>query len=370
MKLSIERGALLKSLAHVQSVVERRNTIPILSNVLMDASKSELRLTATDLDIEIVDTVPAKVTRAGAVTAPAHMLYEIVRKLPEGAQVTVEHNGDDPRVFISAGRSEFKLASLPREDFPAMPQADLPHKFVLSVDDLKRLIDRTRFAISTEETRYYLMGIFLHALKKKKLLRAVATDGHRLARAEVPLPKGAENLPGVIIPRKTVQEVRKLLDDAEGEITLAFSDNKVRFEIGGIVLTSKLIDGTFPDYERVIPATNGHVLSFEGSIFKSAVDRVSAVSTERSRAVKLSLDGERLTLTVNNPDSGSATEELVVSYDAEPLEIGFNAKYLLDIMDQLTGPEARLHLTDAQSPTVVKDSEDEGVLYVLMPMRV
>ncbi len=190
---------------------------------------------------------------------------------------------------------------------------------MLSVDELKRLIDRTRFAISTEETRYYLMGIFLHAIKEKKLLRAVATDGHRLARAEVPLPKGAENMPGVIIPRKTVQEVRKLLDDAEGEVTMAFSDNKVRFEIGGIVLTSKLVDGTFPDYERVIPATNGHMLSFEGSVFKSAVDRVSAVSTERSRAVKLSLEGERLTLTVNNPDSGSATEELVVSYDAEPI---------------------------------------------------
>jgi DNA polymerase-3 subunit beta len=370
MKLSIERGALLKSLAHVQSVVERRNTIPILSNVLLDAGKGEVRLTATDLDIEVVDVVPAKVSGSGAVTAPAHMLYEIVRKLPDGAQVQIEHTGDDPRVLVSAGRSEFKLASLPREDFPAMPPSDLPHQFAMTAEGLRRLIDRTRFAISNEETRYYLMGIYLHALKDQRVLRAVATDGHRLARAETALPNGAENMPGVIVPRKTVQEVRKLLDEAEGDVEIALSDNKIRFTVGGIVLTSKLIDGTFPDYERVIPAINGHVLSFEGAQFKSAVDRVAAVSTERSRAVKLSLEGEKLTLTVNNPDSGSATEELVVSYDADPIEIGFNAKYLLDIMDQLSGPEARLHMTDAQSPTVVKDSEDEGVLYVLMPMRV
>jgi DNA polymerase-3 subunit beta len=370
MKLSIERSAFLKSLAHVQSVVERRNTIPILSNVLIETADSEVSLTATDLDMEVVDKVPAKVSQGGAVTAPAHLLYEIVRKLPDGSQVVIEHAGDDPRVVIAAGRSQFKLASLPREDFPVMPAAELPHQFSLSAEGLKRLIDRTRFAIATEETRYYLLGIYLHAIKDKNILRAVATDGHRLARAETALPKGAEDMPGVIVPRKTVQEVRKLLDDSDEDVEIALSDTKIRFQIAGTVLTSKLIDGTFPDYERVIPAMNGHVLAFEGAVFKSAVDRVAAVSTERARPVKLSLEGERLTLTVNNPDSGQATEEMVVSYDNEPLEIGFNAKYLLDIMDQLSGPEARFHVTDAQSPTVVLDSEDEGVLYVLMPMRV
>lgn len=370
MKLSIERSALLRSLAHVQSVVERRNTIPILSNVLLEASQGALRMTATDLDIEIVERADAKVARPGSITAPAHMLYDIVRKLPEGAQLQIEHTGEDPRLILSAGRSRFQLASLPREEFPSMPVSDMPHMFAIPAETLKRLIDRTRFAISNEETRYYLNGIYFHPLPDKKVLRAVATDGHRLARAESELPKGAERMAGIILPRKTVQEVRKLLDDVDAPVEIAVSDSKIRFEIGGIVLTSKLIDGTFPDYERVIPSTVGHVLSFDGAQFKAAVDRVAAVSTERARAVKLSLENERLTLTVNNPDSGSATEEMIVSYDAEPIEIGFNAKYLLDIMDQLTGPEARLYVTDAQSPTVVRDAADEGVLYVLMPMRV
>lgn len=370
MKLSIERAALLRSLGHVQSVVERRNTIPILSNALIEATQGALAITATDLDIEIVEKVDTKVARPGAVTAPAHMLYDIVRKLPEGALLTLEHTGEDPRLVLSAGRSRFQLASLPRDEFPSMAATDLPHSFAIPVDTLKRLIDRTRFAISTEETRYYLNGIYFHPLPDKKILRAVATDGHRLARCEAELPKGAERMGGIILPRKTVGEVRKLLDDADGMVEIALSDSKIRFEIGGIILTSKLIDGTFPDYERVIPQTTGHVLAFEGPQLKAAVDRVAAVSTERARAVKLSLENERLTLTVNNPDSGMATEEIVVSYEAEPIEIGFNAKYLLDIMDQLTGTEARLYVTDAQSPTVVRDAADEGVLYVLMPMRV
>jgi DNA polymerase-3 subunit beta len=370
MKLSIERSALIRSLGHVQSVVERRNTIPILSNVLLEAAQGCLGLTATDLDIEIVEKIDAKVARAGAVTAPAHMLYDIVRKLPEGALLQLEHTGEDPRLVLSAGRSRFQLASLPRDEFPSMPATEFAHHFAIPAESLKRLIDRTRFAISTEETRYYLNGIYFHPMAEKKILRAVATDGHRLARCEAELPKGAERMPGIILPRKTVQEVRKLLEDTDAAVEIALSDTKIRFEIGGIVLTSKLIDGTFPEYERVIPTAEGHVLSFEGAPFKAAVDRVAAVSTERARAVKLTLDNERLTLTVNNPDSGSATEEMIVSYDAAPLEIGFNAKYLLDIMDQLTGPEARLYVTDAQSPTIVRDAADEGVLYVLMPMRV
>ncbi len=370
MKLSIERSTLLRSLAHVQSVVERRNTIPILSNVLFEANEGALSLTATDLDIEIIERAEAKVSRSGAVTAPAHMLYDIVRKLPEGALLQFEHTSEDPRLILSAGRSRFHLASLPREEFPAMPASDLPNQFALPAATFRRLIDRTRFAISTEETRYYLNGVYLHPLADKKILRAAATDGHRLARIEAELPKGAERMAGIILPRKAVQEIRKLLDDTDAPVEIAVSESKIRCEIGGIVLTSKLIDGTFPDYERVIPTSTGQVLSFEGPQLKAAVDRVAAVSTERARAVKLSLDNERLTLTVNNPDSGSATEEIIVSYDGPPIEIGFNAKYLLDIMDQLTGPEARLYLTDAQSPTVVRDAADDGVLYVLMPMRV
>ena len=370
MKISLERSALLRSLAHVQSVVERRNTIPILSNVMIVGDGGQLELMATDLDIEIVDRLSADVSQEGAITAPAHMLYDIVRKLPDGAQVNLDFDGAEGRFMLQSGRSQFKLTSLPRDDFPSMPASELPHVFALDADDLKRLIDKTRFAISTEETRYYLNGIYLHAMPGETLLRAVATDGHRLARVETALPKGAEEMPGIIVPRKAVQEVRKLLDDVEGSVELALSANKIKFTLGDTVLTSKLIDGTFPDYERVIPSDEGEVIDISRDDLKAAVDRVAAVSTERARAVKLSLEGERLTLSVNNPESGSATEELVVAYAGSSIEIGFNARYLLDIMDQISGASARMYVTDAQSPTIVRDTDDEGALYVLMPMRV
>jgi DNA polymerase-3 subunit beta len=227
MKINVERGAFLKALGHVQSVVERRNTIPILSNVMIEAAKGQVKLTATDLDIEIVEGLPADVLRNGAATAPAHMLYDIVRKLPEGAQVQAELlSSEGGRLVVSAGSVRFELACLPKEDFPQMATGALPHRFRLAADDIKRLIDKTRFAISTEETRFYLMGIYLHATKdtKKRMMRAVATDGHRLARFELDLPDGAGDIPGVIVPRKTVTELRRLLEDTEGAIEVSLSD--------------------------------------------------------------------------------------------------------------------------------------------------
>ena len=368
MKITIERGQLLKALNHVQSVVERRNTIPILANVLLTAEDGQLSLTATDLDIEIVEGVPADVARAGGTTAPAHTLYDIVRKLPDGSQVELDHDQESNRVTLVAGRSRFALSSLPREDFPAAAAGDMPYTFELSARDLLRLVDKTRFAISTEETRYYLNGIYLHTVDGK--LRAVATDGHRLARVDLALPQGADGMPGVIVPRKTVGELLKLLEDGETTVRVSVSETKIRFEVGAVTLTSKLIDGTFPDYGRVIPLENDKAMEVDGKLFAAAVDRVSTISTERSRAVKLDLDDGRVTLAVNNPESGSATEELGVDYQGDALEIGFNARYLLDITQQLDGPTARFELSDAGSPTVVRDSDDADALYVLMPMRV
>jgi len=373
MKITVERGAFLKALSHVQSVVERRNTIPILSNVMIEAGKGQLKLTATDLDIEIVEAIPADVLRNGAATAPAHMLYDIVRKLPEGAQVQAELLASEGgRLAVSAGSVRFELACLPKEDFPQMAAGALPHKFRLSTDDLKRLIDKTRFAISTEETRFYLNGIYVHAAKegKTKALRAVATDGHRLARYELDLPDGAADMPGVIIPRKTVAELRRLLDDSEGAIDVSLSDTKVQFTSDGVELTSKLIDGTFPDYQRVIPAGNDKALSLDSKEFAQAVDRVSTISADKTRAVKLNIVKDKLTLSVVNPDSGTATEELGAIYNATPVEIGFNARYLLDITGQIEGKEVRFLLSDAGSPTLIEDTEDTRTLYVLMPMRV
>ncbi len=372
MKVTIERGAFLKALNHIQSVVERRNTIPILSNVMIEAAKGRLKLTATDLDMEIVETLAADVLRNGAATAPAHMLYDIVRKLPEGAQVQAELlTSEGGRLAVSAGSIRFELACLPKEDFPQMTAGALPFRFRMATDDLKKLIGRTRFAISTEETRFYLNGIYLHAHKDgKREMRAVATDGHRLARFQMELPEGAADMPGIIVPRKAVIELARLLDDVEGGIDISLSDTKIQFATDGIELTSKLIDGTFPDYQRVIPTGNDKVLTLDAREFAAAVDRVSTISADKTRAVKLGIARDKLTLTVINPDSGTATEDVGASYSASPLEIGFNARYLLDITGQIEGKEVRFQLSDAGSPTLIEDAEDPGTLYVLMPMRV
>jgi DNA polymerase-3 subunit beta len=374
MRFKADRATLLKALAHVQSVVEKRNTIPILANVMIAVRDNHLTLTATDMEIAIVEEIAAVAIRNGSATAPAATLYEIVRKLPEGAEVELEHAGGDAQLTLRSGRYATSLVVLPTEDFPSMTAGTLPNRFSLPALALRGLIDRTRFAISTEETRYYLNGIYLHAAESDgtRVLRAVATDGHRLARVEEPLPDGAAAMPGVIIPRKTVAELRKLLDEVSGEVRIDLSDTRIQFRVDAITLTSKLIDGTFPEYERVIPRENDKVLRVGKKDFADAVARVAAISSERSRPVKLSLARDLLVLSAASPDQGTASEELDaehVKYDAGPLEIGFQARYLNDITDQIAG-DVEFRFSDGSAPTVVRDTADGGVLYVLMPMRV
>jgi len=371
MKLTIERAALLKSLGHVQSVVERRNTIPILSNVKMETQGGQLALNTTDMDLDIVEAVPADVAREGATTAPAHTLYDIVRKLPEGAQVEIE-SVEDGRLLLRSGRSRFTLSCLPVEDFPLLSGGELPFSFRLAAWDLRGLIDRTKFAVSTEETRYYLNGVYLHVAEREgvPVLRAVATDGHRLACVEVPVPEGATGMPGIIVPRKTINEVRKLIDESGSEVTLSLSETKIRFAFDDIVLSSKLIDGTFPDYGRVIPTGNDRVMEVDHKLFADAVDRVSAISSDRSRAVKLAVSSGSLELSASSPENGTASEEIEVGYDGEPIEIGFNSRYLLEITAQIEGDSAQFLMADAASPTIIREAGDESALYVLMPMRV
>ena len=331
MKFSVDRAVLLKALAHVQSVVERRNTIPILANVMLAAHEGALTMTATDMEIAIVEAVPGvTVTRAGRTTAPAATLYEIARKLP--------------------------------------------HSFELPALTLRELVDRTKFAISTEETRYYLNGIYIHATESEgqPVLRAVATDGHRLARVEEPLPEGAAGMPGVIIPRKTVNEIRKLAEESHDPVEIKLSDTKIRFAFGSVHLTSKLIDGTFPEYDRVIPRGNDKILTVDKKAFAEAVARVAAISSERSRPVKLSLKADSLTLTASSPDQGQAEEELdgdSISYSRTGIEIGFQARYLSDITDQIA-EKVEFRFADGSAPTVVVDAAKPEALYVLMPMRV
>ena len=368
MKVTVEQSALLKALGHVHRVVERRNTIPILGNVLIRAAGRELGLKATDLDIDIVEMIPAEVGQEGTTTVPAHVLYDIVRKLSDGAQVSLEQDGQAGQVTLRSGRSRFSLQTLPESDFPDLAAGEMTHRFEIAAGDIRALIEKTQFAISTEETRYYLNGIYLHVIDGK--LRAVATDGHRLALAETAAPAGAAGMPGVIVPRKTVAELQKLVSEAEQTVGIELSGVKMRMSVGAVVLTSKLIDGTFPDYQRVIPQRNDKLMTVEREEFARSVDRVSTISSERGRAVKFALGEGKLTLSVNNPDAGQAVEEVQVDYDSTPLEIGFNARYLLDIVGQLEGDTAVLKFADSGSPTLVQDREGAPSLYVLMPMRV
>jgi DNA polymerase-3 subunit beta len=334
MKATIERATLLRCLSHVQSVVERRNTIPILSNVLIEASADgSVKLMATDLDLQVVESMPAvTVDSAGAITVSAHLLFDIARKLQDGSQVSFE-----------------------------IPAATLA-----------QLIDRTRFAISTEETRYYLNGIFLHVTDEE--LKAAATDGHRLARYTVVRPDGAAGMPDVIVPRKCVAELRKLIEESlDTNVQIDLSASKIRFTLGGengVVLTSKLIDGTFPDYTRVIPTGNDKLLKLDPRSFFEGVDRVATIATEKTRAVKMSLENDKVTLSVTSPDNGTAAEEIAADYSSAGIEIGFNANYLKDILAQIEGDTVELHLADAGAPTLIRQNEKSPALYVLMPMRV
>ncbi|WP_404336341.1 DNA polymerase III subunit beta [Sphingomonas sp. MMS12-HWE2-04] len=370
MKATIERATLLRGLSHVQSVVERRNTIPILSNVLIEAQASgTMRLMATDLDLQIDETIAAAVDQPGAITVSAHTLFDIVRKLPEGSQV--ELSAAEGRITVNAGRAKFTLATLPRDDFPMIAEGELPVTFELPAETLKQIIDKTRFAISTEETRYYLNGIFLHVTDDAQpLMRAAATDGHRLARVTVARPDGAESMPDVIIPRKCVAELRKLLDEVDGSVGVSLSGSKIRFDLGQAILTSKLIDGTFPDYSRVIPTANDKILKIDPKSFMQGVDRVSTIATEKTRAVKMALDRDKVILSVTSPENGAAAEEVPGDYAAMPFEIGFNSRYLMDILGQIEGDLVEVHLADAAAPTLIRENDSSPALYVLMPMRV
>ena len=367
MKATIERATLLKSLGHVQSVVERRNTIPILSNVLIEArDDGSIRLMATDLDLQVDESIPANVSQSGATTVSAHTLFDIVRKLPDGSQV--ELTAAEGKMQVVAGRSRFNLSTLPRDDFPVIAEGELPTRFELPAATLRQIIEKTRFAISSEETRYYLMGIFLHVIDDQ--LRAAATDGHRLARVTVGKPDGADGMPDVIVPRKAVAELYRLLEELEGTVEISLSPTKVRFGLGSAVLTSKLIDGTFPDYNRVIPTGNDKLLKLDPKSFSAGVDRVSTIASEKTRAVKMAVDRDKITLSVTSPENGVATEEIPADYGNDGLEIGFNARYLLDILGEIDGDTVEVHLADAAAPTLLRENDKSNALYVLMPMRV
>ena len=372
MKASIEQTELFRAMGRVQSIVERRTTIPILSNVLIEAREDEIFLRTTDLDIEVLDKVKAVVEIPGALTVGANTLHEIVKKLPDGSMIQLIGDAGSGQLEISSSRSRFFLSTLPKEDFPIMASEEYENEFHITARVIRRLFDKSKFAMSSEETRYYLNGVYMHPCQEegKNFLRAVATDGHRLAQIDAEIPDGMESFAGVIVPKKTVSELRMVLESENAEISVSVSPNKIRFSNETVTLTSKVVDGTFPDYKRVIPLNNEKKLQVNAREFSKAVDRVSTVSSDRSRAVKLSLSSGKLHLSVNSPENGKAEDELFVDYADQELEIGFNARYLQELTSQVDGERVEFSFNSSGDPALMRDVDDIGAMYVVMPMRV
>ncbi len=375
MEFQINSSDLLKALSHIHGIVEVRHTLPILSNIILKAKDNELTLSSTNLDIYCADKIKAEVSIAGEISVSALTFFEIVKRLPPGSEVMMTMEEGENEIILKCGRSKFNLSTLKTDDFPIISDNDLSTNFVLSADELIRIIDKTKFAVSNEETRYYLNGIFLHKADRNSIqfLRAVATDGHRLAQYDIPLPQGAEEITGIIIPKKTIFELRKVLDDANGDVSISLNENKIKFTFNDLKIISKVIDGTFPDYTKVIPQNNNKNFKTNNNELKNAIDRVSAVAANeesKSKAIKLSLEDNKLNLSVESQSKGSANEIIDISYDGDKVDIGFNSKYIIDICNEVDGEEVDISLLDSVSPAIILDKTDENLFFVLMPMRI
>ena len=375
MEFKINSTDLLKALSHIHGIVEVRHTLPILSNIILEAKDDKLILSSTNLDIYCSDKIKAEVLQSGEVSVSAVTFFEIIKRLPSGSEVLMIMEEGENEIRLTCGRSKFNLSTLKTDDFPIISDSDLSTNFVLSADELIRIIDKTKFAVSNEETRYYLNGIFLHKAERNSIqfLRAVATDGHRLAQYDIPLPQGAEDITGIIIPKKTIYELRKVLDDANGDVSVSLNENKIKFSFNDLKVVSKVIDGTFPDYTKVIPQKNDKNFKTNNSELKNAIDRVSAVAANeesKSKAIKFCIENNSLSLSVESQSKGSANEMIDVNYSGDKVDIGFNSKYIIDICNEVDGDEISISLSDSISPAIILDKTDENLFFVLMPMRI
>ena len=375
MEFKINSTDLLKALSHIHGIVEVRHTLPILSNIILEAKDDKLILSSTNLDIYCSDKIKAEVLQSGEVSVSAVTFFEIIKRLPSGSEVLMKMEEGENEIRLTCGRSKFNLSTLKTDDFPIISDSDLSTNFVLSADELIRIIDKTKFAVSNEETRYYLNGIFLHKAERNSIqfLRAVATDGHRLAQYDIPLPQGAEDITGIIIPKKTIYELRKVLDDANGDVSVSLNENKIKFSFNDLKVVSKVIDGTFPDYTKVIPQKNDKNFKTNNSDLKNAIDRVSAVAANeesKSKAIKFCIENNSLILSVESQSKGSANEMIDVNYSGDKVDIGFNSKYIIDICNEVDGDEISISLSDSISPAIILDKTDENLFFVLMPMRI
>ena len=366
MKIVTDRDSLLQPLQQVGGVVERRQTLPILANVLVNARSSELTITATDLEVEMKTVARAQGESDLDFTLPARKLIDICRALPERAEIALDIQGD--RATLRSGKSRFTLGLLPAQDYPAIEPSASTHRFIIAEKLLKRLIDKTQFAMAQQDVRYYLNGMLLEV--KDEMVRAVATDGHRLAMSESRCDGTSGIDLQVILPRKAVQELSRLLADSEEPIEIDVSSNHIRLKMAGSSFTSKLIDGKFPDYERVIPRDSKKTVSADKEQLKQALQRASILSNEKYRGIRFQFTSGSLELLAHNPEQEEAEEEIEIEYDGDELVIGFNVGYLIEVLNVLDSPRVQLLLNDANSSCLVKEPDTENEQYVVMPMRI
>ena len=364
MKLTVEREKLLAPLQAVIGVVERRQTMPVLANVLLGVRQGQLAITATDLEVELVAATEVAVQEAGDITVPGRKFLDILRALPEKLSVSLTMEGE--KVVIKAGRSRFSLSTLPAVDFPVIDDINAQQTVQIPRKELQRLLEKTHFSMAQQDVRYYLNGMLLEI--DNAMLRAVATDGHRLALCETELATKAKNSQQVIVPRKGVLELQRVLTP-EGVADVAIGTNHVRAQIGDIRFTSKLIDGRFPEYSRVIPAAPQASIRADRDILRQALQRTAILSNEKYRGIRVAVKKNSMTVQAHNPEQEEAEEEIEVSYDGQDLEVGFNVNYLLDALAAIDGQEVELGLTDSNSSCLIRSPGSSNARYVVMPMR-
>ena len=371
MKFVIEKPVIYKALTHLQNIVNKKNTLPILSNILIEAGQNFLNLSSTDMDISIKEKINCNVIESGSTTLNAQIMFDIIKKLPETSEVEFISN-DSKILTIRSNVSKFSLSCLPKDEFPIIETETKGKKLKVKSQTIFKLIDKTKFAISNEETRYFLNGLYfnIHPEENSSVITFVGTDGHRLATSSAYVDKNIDEIPGVIIPKKTINELSKLLSENSSDIEIDISLNKIVFYIDNLILVSKLIDGNFPDYKRVIPSGNDKHLIINRLNLLAAVDRVSTITNEKSPSIKLKLLKNQINLSTINNENSTATEDIEVNYDGIEIEIGFNARYIMDMLDHLVGEEIKISFNDNSTPIIAQEKSSSDIIYVLMPMRV
>ena len=371
MKFKISRTIFFKTLSHLQGIVDKKNSLPVLANILIEAKNNELTLSSTDMDISIIEKINCSVMEDGATTINSQILYDIVRKIEDNSDIEIISN-DGKLLTLRSSGSRFSLACLPKEDYPIIEKENSGVDINLNSKILFKLIDKTKFAISNEETRYFLNGLYFNVTNEnnKNIVTLVGTDGHRLAKFSHEIDGKIDQVSGVIIPKKTIYELSKLLSEKDIDVKISISSNKIVFIIGDIIFISKLIDGSFPDYKRVIPNDNTNILKINRDKLLSAVDRVSTIANEKSPVIKFKLLQNMLNLNTINSESSTASEDISINYGGDQIEIGFNSKYIMDIVNNLEDSEISINLKDNSSPVVARENSNTNLVYVLMPMRV